>query len=333
MHIHNHSLVDSDLTSGDMRVLTDRQELDDRQVRLLEPSLDKILEKIILNTNVFNFGDEYGSRCKDLFTFITLSDSPLVVRGVNVDSSPIYVTYEGDTIFGVVHYSEDYVANVLSLGNTIDSSYKFRYLASHDEFLLQMTGVGRTYIFHRNVGTNTYVCNLDSDVADSKYINFKERVTLATTVAQNKQKYSHREIKAAAIARTYQNNLGPCSDGELIKLISREKLDNNRVVAQDVIRALDIWGPSLANLKGKTVSHKAELQEEITTLTNQFKADQTMLVDLIFVNNVPYSISVFKPLEYVAVTKLVKKDINTLLTATINHINIIRKHGIIVVLC
>ena len=86
-------------------------------------------------------------------------------------------------------------------------------------------------------------------------------------------------------------------------------------------------------LKGKTVSHKAELQEEITTLTNQFKADQTMLVDLIFVNNVPYSISVFKPLEYVAVTKLVKKDINTLLTATINHINIIRKHGIIVVLC
>ena len=90
-------------------------------------------------------------------------------------------------------------------------------------------------------------------------------------------------------------------------MISREKLDNNRVVAQDIIRALDIWGPSLANLKGKTVSHKAELQEEITTLTNQFKADQTIFVDLMFVNSVPYLISVFKPLEYVAVTKLVKK--------------------------
>ena len=38
------------------------------------------------------------------------------------------------------------------------------------------------------------------------------------------------QIKAAAIARTYQNNLGPCSEGELIKLISRGKLDNNRVV-------------------------------------------------------------------------------------------------------
>ena len=46
-----------------------------------------------------------------LFTFITLSDSPLVVRGVNVDSSAMNVTYEGDTIFGVVYYSEDCVAN------------------------------------------------------------------------------------------------------------------------------------------------------------------------------------------------------------------------------
>ena len=56
----------------------------------------------------------------------------------------MYVTYEGDTIFGVVYYSEDCVANVLSLGNAIDSSYKIRYLASHDEFLLQMTEGGRT---------------------------------------------------------------------------------------------------------------------------------------------------------------------------------------------
>ena len=49
-------------------------------------------------------------------------------------------------------------------------------------------------------------------------------------------------------------------------MISRGKLNNHRVVAQDVKRALDIWGPSLDNLKGKTISHKAELQEEIATL-------------------------------------------------------------------
>ena len=34
-----------------------------------------------------------------------------------------------------------------------------------------------------------------------------------------------------------------------------------------------------------------------------------MYVDLTFVNSVTYLISVFKPLEYVAVSKLIKKDI------------------------
>ena len=75
------------------------------------------------------------------------------------------------------------------------------------------------------------------------------------------------------------------------------------MVAQDVVRALDIWGPSLSNLKGKTVSHKTELQDEITIL-HDIKADQTMFLDLMFVNSIPYFISVFNPLEHVAVTKI-----------------------------
>ena len=36
-------------------------------------------------------------------------------------------------------------------------------------------------------------------------------------------------------------------------MIGRGKIDNKKVVAQDVKRALNIWGPSLSNLKGKTV--------------------------------------------------------------------------------
>ena len=345
MHIHR-SILDSDLMPGDMtfRLETD---LSDTQIELLEPSIDQIVEKFCLITDVFNTGDDYGSRCicldscagesifksRGLFTQVYLSEYPLIVRGVNSDSVPMIVKYEGSTIFGVVYYSTDCVANVLSLGNAIDSSYKVRYLSAYDEFLVQLREGGNTYIFHRKKSTNTYVCDLDSDVTDSTYILTKDRIVLVSTVTDRKKKYSHREIKAAALARTYQNNLGPCSDGELIKLISRGKLDNNRVVAQDVIRALDIWGPSLANLKGKTVSHKAELQEDIATLTNQFKPDQTMFVDLMFVNGVAYIISVFKPLEYIIISKLLKKDLGTLYTATLQHINMIRKHGYKVPLC
>lgn len=48
----------------------------------------------------------------------------------------MYITYEGDSIVGVVFCSEDCGANVLRLGNAIDSSYKIRFSATQDEFLL-----------------------------------------------------------------------------------------------------------------------------------------------------------------------------------------------------
>ena len=86
-----------------------------------------------------------------------------------------------------------------------------------------MTEGSYTYILKRDINTNTYICDLDKDVFDEIYLNSKENNILVATVAQNKKKYSHRQIKAAAIVRTYQNNLGPCSDGELINLISRGK--------------------------------------------------------------------------------------------------------------
>ena len=72
-------------------------------------------------------------------------------------------------------------------------------------------------------------------------------------------------------------------------------LENNRIVAQDVIRAYDIWGPALANLKGETTSHKSELQEEISVLNAPSKVDQIMFVYLMFVNSIPYHVSVYKP--------------------------------------
>ena len=318
--------------------------LNDRQIRLLEPTVDRIVNRLVFHTNTYVDKEEFGTRVicldscagesifnsRELFEDITITDSPLVVRGVNVDSKPMRVKHEGNTIFGIVYYSKDCVANVLSLGNAIDYCYEVKYVGTDDEFRVRVTEKGDIYIFHRDINTNTYVCNLDTDVTTNKHVH---RTILVSSVIENKKKYSHREIKAAALARTYQNNLGPCSEGQLIKLISRGKLDNNKIVAQDVIRALDIWGPSLANVKGKTVSHKAELQEEIVTLSNQIKADQTMFVDLMFVNGVSYLISVFKPLEYVAVTKIAKKDINTLLNTTISHMNIVRKHGHKVPLC
>ena len=58
-----------------------------------------------------------------------------------------------------------------------------------------------------------------------------------------------------------------------------------------------------------------------------------MFVDLMFVNSIPYLISVFKPFGYVTKSKLQKKDMLTLCNTVINYLNVVRKRGIKVPLC
>ena len=103
-----------------------------------------------------------------------------------------------------------------------------------------MNKIGHIYTFHRGTSTNTYICDLDNDVIKSNTIAGRHIVTLVSTVSANSKKYSVREVKQAALARKYQINLGPCNRTDLIEIVTQGKLDNNKLVAQDVIRAYDI---------------------------------------------------------------------------------------------
>ena len=251
-------------------------------------NIDVLVDKIVLHSDIYEDSNSYGEmlicldscagesifKLKNLLRNFRQSDVPVIVRGVNSDSNPMIVTEEGVTEFGTVYYSEYCVANVLGLGNAVDEFHIVRYLEKFDRFIAHVNKKGPIYTFHIDTNTNTYICDLDNDVTDSYTVTGRHIVTLVSSVSDNMKKYSAREVKQAALARRYQINLGPCSSTDLIKLITQGKLDNNRIVAQDVIRAYYIWGPALANLKGKTTSHKSELQEEISVLNAQLKVDQ-----------------------------------------------------------
>ena len=182
-----------------------------------------------------------------------------------------------------------------------------------------MTEFGQYYNFRRDLASKIYIYELDTMVHSKHNIN-------VVTVSKNKNKYAIRQIKQAELAREYQRELGYTSSGQLIRIIGQGSLGKCDIVAQDVLRAIDIFGPDLGSLKGRTTSHKAQLHEEISIIAS-IKEQQTMYIDLIFVNGLPYLLAVVNPLEYVMVHKLAKKDQHTLWTSLSSQLALINKYG------
>ena len=259
-------------------------------------------------------------RDSELFHSIVPSTNSLIVNGVNKDSHPLIISESGETDFGMVYYNKDCVANILSFGKVVNNSHSVRYIERTDSFIVQVKQLGLNYRFKRDLDSNLYICDLDTMVYKSSTVN-------VATVSDRKKKYTIRQIQQAELAREYQRKLGYTSPGQLIKMISHGKLENGTIVAQDVLRAIDIFGPDLGSLKGKTPSHKAELEEEIPVIASVQPEIQTMYVDLMYVSGLPYLLSVVNPLEYVMVHKLAKKNQNSLWSALYSHITHITKYG------
>lgn len=164
------------------------------------------------------------------------------------------------------------------------------------------------------------MCNLKTMVS-------RPKLMLVTTVEDKMKKYTVRQIKQAELAREYQRKLGYSSPGQLIRLVGQGKLVKGDATSQDVVRALDICGPDLGSLKGKTTSHQAQIEEEQPVLDNLQDKNQIMYIDIMFLNGNPFVIAVVKPLEYVMVNKLIKRDNLTLWTCLESDIRHITKYG------
>ena len=75
--------------------------------------------------------------------------------------------------------------------------------------------------------------------------------TLVSTVAANKKTFSQRQIADAA--RTLYRKLGRPSEAEFVAILTKNLIRNCPVTPEGARRALAIYGPDIATLKGKMV--------------------------------------------------------------------------------
>ena len=250
-------------------------------------------------------------RDNSLFFDIRTAQRPVYIDGVNRVGKPLLVTKEGDTPFGVVYYSPDAAANVLSCGGLTRTGFSVTLDCGGTRFKVSHASTHQEYIFHRR-DDNLYSATLRTDCGDERV--YVTRTSLYETVEENKKKYTKREIKAAEEARRLQWKLGLPSTKEFVKMLNHGKILGTSVLSRDVQIAQDIYGPAVGAIRGKT-TNPTPMQLHFEPVSIPQHAHQVLYVDIVFFNKLPFLVSVAYPLEFVSLTSIRAKSIDQLITA------------------
>jgi hypothetical protein len=186
---------------------------------------------------------------------------------------------------GEVWFNKHSIANILSLAEvrkvcrvTMDTS-KEPALHVH-----RLDGSVMKFDEHPS-GLYVYKSNDTSDCVTG--------YTMVNTVAKQKKLFSRREVRAADQARERYRKIGRPAEAEFVELLKCNAIRNCPVTPSDAQRALIIYGPDIATLKGKTThSHAAPrpptfIAQNIPASVLEHHRNVTLCVDF-FVQGLPF---------------------------------------------
>ena len=144
---------------------------------------------------------------------------------------------------------------------------------------------------------------------------------LVTTVDENESAFTRREVNAAKQAREMMRRMGYVSLKDQAAMIKHGAIINCPVTQSDVYRAHQIYGSDVASLKGKTKATPSHIVK-IEHVPRSLETNQTLHVDVIFIEGDPYLLSVSTPLGLTMATHLGgDRSERTLLKALLSQID------------
>lgn len=219
-------------------------------------------------------------RNKNLLHDLTFVDREGTIGGVNKESPEIVIKRVGKfDDLGVVAYSENTVANIISQGQMVERGHRVSYDSVEDEFTL--AGPESSRVFRRK---------LYGDGSKSRFYS----CILINTVQDNLRRYTAREVTQAKKARELQRRLGYPSTTSTVRMINKG-IVNCDVTSTDVRNADAIYGMSVASMKGKMKKRSSSVATPILA-PRVTQVQQTMQVDIMFVKEIPFLIGVLSPL-------------------------------------
>jgi hypothetical protein len=206
-------------------------------------------------------------------------------------------TQEADFGDTPVYFDARGIANVLSLYQlgqkfkvTYDSTDRggvFKVLTPAGVVEFKPTQKGLHVLNLKHNPDAAFILVNDADLAYGK--------SRVPTVRQNYEGFTKRQVQQATHARRIMGMIGAPTESEFQSLIRLNLLKDCPITNSDIINAHKIFGPDLANIRGKMVRRKprhvnTELVDIPQALADN-KKNVTLVADVMFINGVPFLVS------------------------------------------
>jgi hypothetical protein len=225
---------------------------------------------------------------------------------------------------GPVWYNPESIANILSLA-------KVRRVCR----VTMDTSESPAFVVHRLDGSEMRFEEADSGLYvfspnDSTAVKM---YTLLQTVAGQKKLWNKRQIEAADEARHIYRIAGRPSEEDFEWYLRKNFIRNSPVTPDNAKRALAIYGPDVATLKGKTrcgadaprvPSFKAVPIPPPILLHHR---DVTLCTDFLFVQGIPFFHTISRNIGYRTLTAVPDRSKKTILRETQRAINLYNTRG------
>ena len=257
--------------------------------------------------------------------------NPNMLKNIRKSSKPIKIhcnagmsktEFEGELGEMTVYHNPDGLANVLSLKSvaekhrvTYDSWDRdgvFKVHTKNGVVEFKPTERGLHYVAMSVEGDVVQHMLVTADVSKEKdeeeIESANEECMMVTTVRGNLEGHTRHEIEKANEARRLQGMIGNPTEREFEGMVREKLIANCPVTVQDVHNANRIFGPDLANLRGKTTRTKpdhvrvdyVEIPRDIIDMHKYV----TLVADVMFVNGLPFLVSSSRGISLVTIEYL-----------------------------
>jgi hypothetical protein len=204
--------------------------------------------------------------------------------------------------YGTVWYSASAIANILFLAQ-VKNKFPITYDSNHGNQLV-VTKPDHNVVFKESPGGIYY-----HDTANREYAMLTaNKADMIDTIKTNREGFTNHDYERAKKARKALGLVGYPSPTDFKNMVRSNMIKNCTVTETDIANANKIFGPDLPSLRGKSVwvtpppvvTEYVQIPREIMSLNRNV----TLLIDIMFVNGLPFMVSVSRKIKYTTVEYL-----------------------------